>query len=56
MKTSGTVSTRALAWKSRIVNLAMRIGRVASIRSESVTAPASSASAVLRILKVEPIS
>ena len=56
MNTSGTVSTRPLPWKSWMVKRPMLIGRDASKRLSSVTLPESSAIAVVKLLKVEPIS
>ena len=56
MNTSGTVSTRPLPWKSWMVWRPMVIGRDASNRLSSVTLPESSAIAVVKLLKVEPIS
>ncbi|MNT69013.1 hypothetical protein D3C72_2072890 [compost metagenome] len=55
-KISGTVSTRRLPWKSLMVKPPMRIGAVASKLSLSVTLPESSPMAMVKVLKVEPIS
>jgi hypothetical protein len=56
MKTSGTLSTRCLAWKSWIVWWPTVSGCDASKWLASVTLPESSAIAVVKLLKVEPIS
>ncbi len=56
MNTSGTVSTRPLPWKSRILRPPTTIGLVASNLLSIVTLPESSAMAVVKLLIVEPIS
>ena len=57
MNTSGTVSTRCLAWKSWMVKLADSGSRVRRRSGRScVTLPESSAMAEVKLLKVEPIS